>query len=205
MTAKGTREEIREEIRAFIAIDLPPAFLEAIGSLQDELRHSTKGIRWVKSGNIHLTLKFLGDVSGATLDELGEILASACKGHAPIELSMGSPGGFPNMERPRVIWLGLEGELEKLEALEEEIEKVCRPAGFPREKRSFHPHLTLGRVKDPRKASADMADLADLLGRAKTASAGTFTVNAVHLYKSDLTRDGAIYTKLKSFQLKQEK
>ena len=198
MTAKGAREEIR----AFIAIDLPPAFLEAIGSLQDELRHSTKGIRWVRSGNIHLTLKFLGDVSGATLDELGEILASACKGHAPIELSMGSPGGFPNMERPRVIWLGLEGELEKLEALKEEIEKVCRPAGFPREKRSFHPHLTLGRVKDPRKASAN---LADLLGRTKTASAGRFNVNAVHLYKSDLTRDGAIYTKLKSFPLKQEK
>lgn len=202
MTAKGAREEIREEIRAFIAIDLPPAFLEAIGSLQGELKDSTKGIRWVRSGNIHLTLKFLGDVGEEMIDELGEVLASACKGLAPIELSMGEPGGFPNMERPRVIWLGLEGELEKLEALKEEIEKVCRPAGFPREKRSFHPHLTLGRVKDPRKASAN---LADLLGRAKTASAGTVTVNAVHLYKSDLTRDGAIYTKLKSFPLKQEK
>ena len=202
MTSKGAREKISEEIRAFIAIDLPPAFLEAIDSLQGELRQSTKGIRWVKSGNIHLTLKFLGDVGGEMIDELGEALASACKGQPPIELSIGRPGGFPNIERPRVIWLGLEGELEKLGALKEEIEKACRPVGFPKEKRSFHPHLTLGRVKDQRKVSADMADL---IGRTKAAATGRFSVKAVHLYRSDLTRDGAVYTKLKSFPLKQEK
>lgn len=198
MTAKG----IKEETRAFIAIDLPPAFLEAIGSLQDELKTGTKGIRWVKSGNIHLTLKFLGDVRSELLNELGETLASVCRAHVPFELSMGKPGGFPNLERPRVIWLGLEGELEKLDALKQEIEKGCLPAGLPREKRAFHPHLTLGRVKDWRKASAT---LADLLGRTKTVTAGAFTVNAVHIYKSDLTQDGAVYTKLNSFPLKQEK
>jgi 2'-5' RNA ligase len=198
MTAKG----VKEEIRSFIAIDLPPAFLEAIGSLQDELKTGTKGIRWVKSGNIHLTLKFLGDVPSELLDELGEILASVCRGHAPLELSPGTPGGFPSLERPRVIWLGLEGELEELETLKQEIEKGCSSAGLPREKRSFHPHLTLGRVKNWRKASAT---LADLFGRTKAVSAATFTVKAVHLYRSDLTRDGAVYTKLKSFPLKQEK
>ena len=198
MTAKG----IKEEIRSFIAIDLPPAFLEAIGSLQDELKVGTKGIRWVRSGNIHLTLKFLGDVPEGLLDELGDILASVCKGHAPFELSMGKLGGFPNIERPRVIWLGLVGELEKLDVLKQEIEKGCSSAGLPREKRSFHPHLTLGRVKDWRKASAT---LADLFSRTKAVTADTFTVNAVHLYRSDLTRDGAVYTKLKSFPLKQEK
>ena len=198
MTAKG----IEEEIRSFIAIDLPPAFLEAIGSLQDELKVGTKGIRWVKSGNIHLTLKFLGDVPEGLLDELGEILASVCRTHAPFELSMGKSGGFPNLESPRVLWLGLVGELEKLDALMRNVEKGCSSVGLPREKRSFHPHLTLGRVKDWRKKGPD---LADLLGRTKAVSAGTFTVKAVHLYKSDLTRDGAVYTKLKSFPLKQEK
>lgn len=198
MSSKG----IRKEIRAFIAIDLPPAFLEAIGSLQDELKSRTKGIRWVKSGNIHLTLKFLGDIQEELLGELGEILTTACKAHAPFELSMGRPGGFPNIERPRVIWLGLEGELEKLDALKQEIEKGCQPAGFPREKRSFHPHLTLGRIKDWRKASAK---LADLFCRSEKAPADRFSVKAIHIYRSDLTRDGAVYTKLKSFPLKQEK
>ncbi len=201
MTAKGAREEIREEIRAFIAIDLPPAVLKAIGSLQDELKIGTKGIRWVKSGNIHLTLKFLGDIPEELLDELGEILASVCKSRPPFKLSPGTPGGFPNIERPRVIWLGLVGELEKLDVLKQEIEKGCSSAGLPREKRSFHPHLTLGRVKDWRRKGPN---LADLLGRTKAVTANTFSVNAVHLYKSDLTRDGAVYTKLKSFPLKQE-
>ena len=202
MTAKGPGEGIREEIRAFIAIDLPAALLDEIGRLQDDLKDRTKGIRWVKSGNIHLTLKFLGDMPSELLDELGEILASVCRGQAPLELSMGEPGGFPNMERPRVIWLGLLGELEKLDALVREIDEGCYSLGLPREKRAFLPHLTLGRVKDWRKISAD---LADLLGSAKAARAGRFAVNAVHLYRSDLTRDGAIYTKLKSFPLKQEK
>ena len=198
MAAKG----LKEEIRSFIAIDLPPVFIEAIGSLQDELKVGTKGIRWVKSGNIHLTLKFLGDLPEGLLEELGDILASVCRTHAPFGLSMGKSGGFPNLERPRVLWLGLEGELEKLDALMRNIEKGCSSVGLPREKRSFHPHLTLGRVKDWRKAAAT---LADLLGRTKTVSADTFSVNAVHLYRSDLTRDGAVYTKLKSFPLKQEK
>ncbi len=197
-----TAKEIKGEIRSFIAIDLPPAFLDAIDSLQDELKHSTKGIRWVRSGNIHLTLKFLGDVPSGLLDELGDILTSACRTHAPFELSMGKPGGFPNIERPRVIWLGLEGELDRLDALSQNIESGCLSAGLAEEKRSFHPHLTLGRVKDWRKASST---LADLFSRTKEVSSGTFTVNAVHLYKSDLTRDGAVYTKLKSFPLKQEK
>ncbi len=197
-----TAKEIEGEIRAFIAIDLPPAFLEAIGSLQDELKTGTKGIRWVRSDNIHLTLKFLGDIPEELLDELGEILASVCKSRAPLKLSPGTPGGFPNIERPRVIWLGLEGELEKLNALMRNIEKGCSSEGLPREKRSFHPHLTLGRVKDWRKASST---LADMLGMTQTISADTFSVNAVHLYKSDLTQDGAVYTKLKSFPLKQEK
>ena len=122
MTAKG----IEEEIRSFIAIDLPPTFLEAIGKLQDELKIGTKGIRWVKSGNIHLTLKFLGDMPEGLLDELGEILASVCRTHTPFELSMGKSGGFPNLERPRVLWLGLVGELEKLDALMRNIEKAVR-------------------------------------------------------------------------------
>lgn len=198
MTAKG----IKEETRAFIAIDLPPVFLEAIGSLQDELKTGRSGVRWVKSDNIHLTLKFLGEVPDKLLGELENVLTLVCNSHANLELSMGKPGGFPNIERPRVIWLGLEGELEKLDALKQEIEKGCSSVGLPREKRSFHPHLTLGRVKDWRKAAAT---LTDLLGRAKTVTADTFTVNAVHLYRSDLTRDGAVYTKLKSFPLKQEK
>jgi len=197
-----TEKEIKGEIRSFIAIDLPPAFLEAIGSLQDELKIGRTGIRWVKSGNIHLTLKFLGDIPEGLLDERGDILASVCKGHVPFGLSMGKPGGFPSLERPRVIWLGLEGELDRLDALSQNIESGCLSAGLAEEKRSFHPHLTLGRVKDWRKISAN---LADLIGRAGAVSAGTFTVNAVHLYKSDLTRDGAVYTKLKSFPLKQEK
>jgi len=198
MTAKG----IREEIRSFIAIDLPPPFLEAVGRMQDELKISAKGIRWVRSGNIHLTLKFLGDIREELLGELGELLASGCKAHAPLELSMGRPGGFPDIERPRVIWLGLEGELEKLELLRQEIEKVCSTLGLPREKRPFHPHLTLGRIKDWRKSPANMAELLD---GAEAPPAGRFSVRAVHLYRSDLTRDGAIYTKLKSFPLKQEK
>ncbi|MDT8317423.1 MAG: RNA 2',3'-cyclic phosphodiesterase [bacterium] len=198
MSAKG----IKEEIRSFIAIDLPLNFLEAIGRLQDELKIATKGVRWVRRGNIHLTLKFLGDIREELLGELGEILATTCKAHAPFELSIGRAGGFPNIDRPQVIWLGLMGDLEKLESLRQGIEKGCSSLGLTREKRPFHPHLTMGRIRNWRNVPVN---LATLLNEVEAAPSGRFSVRAVHLYRSDLTRDGAVYTKLKSFPLKQEK
>lgn len=189
-------------LRAFIAIEIPAEIHQAIEKETAQLRARLNAslVRWVPSGNIHLTLKFLGDVSPANLDLLEQMLNAEVGQHQAFELAFGGLGAFPNPKRPRVIWIGIQAPAG-LGALQYGIEAATATIGYPGEQRSFSPHLTIGRVKQ-NVGSPGMQRIRAMLEETQVGPLGTALVGAVHLYKSDLKPTGAEYTKLISASLK---
>ena len=138
-----------EQIRAFIAVELPPAVREAVEGVVRELRSGIgDGVRWVRPEGVHLTLKFLGDIDAGSVPAVSRAMAQCAASAAPFDLFLEGVGVFPNARRPRVIWIGLGGALEPLLALQHSIDRELEGLGFARERRPFTPHLTLGRVRD---------------------------------------------------------
>jgi 2'-5' RNA ligase len=190
-------------IRAFIAIELSPEIQERLEGVSAQLKGRLEGapVRWVPIENIHLTLKFLGDVSLSNLDMLKKILAGVSSMHRDFEISAGGLGAFPKIQNPRVIWVGLEAPAE-LAGLQHAIDQETARLGYAREDRPFSPHLTLGRVS--RNATAgDIHGIADVLGGFKVGFLGVACVEAVHLFRSDLNPGGAVYTRLFTAALKE--
>lgn len=188
-------------VRAFIAIDISPAIHEQLHQVCEHLDGVLDGmpVRWVPIENIHLTLKFLGDVSETNLVHINEALTTAGAAHKPFELSVGGLGVFPSVHRPRVIWVGVETN-DKCHSFQQRIETDAERLGYVAEKREFSAHLTLGRVN--RSASSqEVREIGELLSEEKQGFLGAERVSAVHLYKSDLKPSGAVYTKLFSTPL----
>ena len=189
-------------LRTFIAVEIPPEIHQAIekktAPIQATLNKSL--VRWVPTNNIHLTLKFLGDVSPTNLEMLAQMLNVEVAQHQAFEMAFGGLGAFPNPRRPRVIWIGIQAPAG-LEALQHGIEAAAATLGYPAEQRSFSPHLTVGRVKQ-KVGSAGMQKIRAVLEETKIGSLGTTQVTAVHLFKSDLKPTGAEYTRLFSAPLK---
>ena len=138
-----------EQIRSFIAIELPDNVKLALGRLQGKIKNASRApVRWVEPGIIHLTLKFLGDTDTAIIGDITKAMEEAARGAQPFNIEVGGLGVFPNLQRVQIVWVGLSGELEKLGQLQKRIETNLNPLGFKPEARSFTPHLTLGRVRD---------------------------------------------------------
>ncbi len=177
-------------IRAFIAIEIPEQLQTVLGRVSRELTRglTPRSVRWVKPQNVHLTLRFLGDVQPDKLDHIKRGIDEVVVRTAPLTLSLDSIGCFPNTKRPRIIWIGLAGDLDQLSMLHRTIEHMLDPLGWEPERRKFHPHLTLGRVKDP----GIVADANLPWGR--TLAQGRFIVDAVHIVESRLFPTGAIYS-----------
>jgi len=187
-------------LRAFIAIDIPPEIKKAISSQTASLRkESGHAVRWVAVENIHLTLKFLGEVSSDNLELLAQSLHSDCSRTVPFTVSVEKLGCFPNPRRPRVLWIGLAIPPE-LNRLRRQVEASAARLGYAPDDKPFSPHLTIGRVRE-QAAPAELQGLRGLLERATVANLGTFAVNEVHLYKSDLKPEGPIYTRLTTARL----
>ena len=184
-------------IRSFIAIDLPDATRQGLAAVQEQLRQSRAGVRWVKPSSIHLTLKFLGNIPAAQVEDIALALAQEVRDEAPITLGAAGLGAFPSRRKPRVIWIGMEGEVQRLTRIQARVENALEPLSFVREKRSFRPHLTIGRVKDRRRLQA----LIDAMAELKIPEFDSFDVTEIILYKSDLRPTGAIYTKLHRMSL----
>ena len=185
-----------QSVRAFIAIELSPDILAQVGRLQDRVREDLPPglVRWVHPAGIHLTLKFLGDVDQAALPEIEQALRAACAPHAPFDLRVADMGCFPNPRRPRVVWIGIEDESCSLAPLQRDVERAIAPLGFPTDRRGFHPHLTLGRVKE-RRQTAQLEALGAYVARAKV-RVGQMAVDSVHLMRSELLPGGAVYSAL---------
>jgi 2'-5' RNA ligase len=184
-------------IRSFIAIELPDEIRQVLAQVQKELKRDVIGIRWVDSGSIHLTLKFLGPILPEQVVAIAAAVGAIVHGEPPLALNVSGLGAFPNARRPRVIWVGIVGEVERLGRLQARLEETLEPLGFPREQRSFRPHLTLGRVKDPRRPP----DLTRALAETTVPASNPFDVHEILVYKSDLRPTGAIYTKLQHLPL----
>lgn len=194
--------EAAEGIRSFIAVELPRETREWLGQIIDRLKtNSSTAAKWVEPEGIHLTLKFLGDVPAARIEEISETMDLACEGIPPFSLETTGLGAFPNLNRVQVIWIGLGGEIDKLKQLQQRTESSLEVIGFPPEARAFSPHLTLARVRQYA-SPEERLELGRLITRTQTGTASRFTVNAVNLMRSQLTRAGAIYSRIGSVELK---
>jgi 2'-5' RNA ligase len=189
-------------IRAFIAIELSQAIRLKLDETSHWLQSQLTGvpIRWVAVNNIHLTLKFLGEVSTSNLDLLQSMLDACLKCVSPFEFSVGQVGAFPNPKRARVLWVGVSAPPE-LKAAQRGIEAQMESLGYPREGRPFSPHLTLGRVgKDAH--PNHLQAIGRALESSQVSTLGSMQVQAVHLFKSDLQPGGAVYTRIHTSQLR---
>ena len=189
MTAERT-------IRAFLALDPPEEILREIERIQDRLRKLIRGdLRWVRPEGIHLTLKFFGDVSENAVVNISVVAGQAAAAVGSFELAIGGTGVFPDPSRPRVVYLGMNGEVARLVTFQQGLERALREIGFPPEERPFRPHLTLGRIKSPK----GLTGLAEALEKEKTVTAGRFTASGLSLFQSELTPRGAVYTRLAGY------
>ena len=179
-------------IRSFIAIELPEETLQNLAAIQEQLKGSRAGVRWVKPGSIHLTLKFLGNIPAAQVDEIAAAATQVVVDEPPITLCAAGLGAFPSYRKPRVIWVGLRGEVDRLTNVQAGLEKALEPLGFALEGRGFRPHLTIGRVKDRR----GLQSLIEAMSTQELPEFNSFDADEIILYKSDLRPTGAIYTKL---------
>ena len=183
-------------IRTFIALPLPPDWTEALGYVIAGLRSELPaGVRWVDPAGIHLTLKFLGATNPAVANRIVDALTFQMAAAATPQLTLSGLGTFPPGRNPRVIWAGVSGDPVTVEALRERAEMAAISLGWSPERRSFRPHLTLGRVRD-RVPAKQREAIADVISRAVLPAAAMWRPDMVRLYRSELTPRGAIYTSL---------
>jgi len=190
-----------DTIRSFVALTLPADIIAHAAGLQSALKARGLRLRWVKPQNLHLTLKFLGDIPAADAGDVGVAMQRASQGAAPLALAVQGMGVFPGIRRPRVLWIGLGGQVEALQSLYARIEDALADLGFAREKRGFKAHLTLARFK-ARVAPVDLLQAFEELGNY---APKPFAAKHLVLYKSDLRPQGAVYTPLTEVFLDQER
>ncbi len=178
----------------FVAVELPDSVRNALAGAQAALKRRGLGaLHWVRPEAIHLTLKFLGETPAERVQEIEAAIGRAMDGSGPIELTLAAPGVFGS-KRPRVIWMGLEGDVSRLAVLQHRMEAEMVALGFPREERPFSPHLTLARVPPELAQISRVAIMKALTGTQPLT--GAFRVTEVSLMRSELKPDGAVYTRL---------
>ena len=189
-------------LRSFIAIEIPVEIQNAISHSTTALQRALPKpiIRWVSPQNVHLTLKFLGDVSPANLERLAEVLKIEAAVHGMFSMPVGGIGAFPTSRRARVIWIGLEAP-PALVALQRGVEAASARLGYTREDRPFSPHLTIGRVGQ-NVTAADLQKIRTALDGTSVGSLGMVDVNAIHIFKSDLQPGGSVYSHLFALPMK---
>jgi 2'-5' RNA ligase len=188
-------------LRAFIAVEIPLALRQTVCTATSKLRKEIEElVRWVPIENMHLTLKFLGDVAPSNVELLSQMLRAEADLFHCFELRLNGLGSFPNLKRPRVIYIGIHAPAA-LESLQRGIESTSRRLGYESEERGFSPHLTIGRVKQNITATEQQA-IRHALEGAKIDSLGVARVDSVQLFKSDLRPTGSVYTRLFSAPLK---
>jgi 2'-5' RNA ligase len=184
-------------IRSFIALELPQEMGAGLERVTGRLRSAAGEVRWVKTKDIHLTLKFLGEVEEERLPELIGCIEGCLRGIPPFSIAVRDLGAFPSDHSPQVIWIAAADESGSLAGMQRSLEDGLACIGFKKEKRPFSAHFTLGRLKSPRGKEAVRRGLAEL----HNTDCGSFTAGAVSLFKSDLNPSGPVYTVLKSFSL----
>lgn len=197
-------------IRTFVAIELDEEIRKAIAGTQrqvqeqlmKQLRHTASDVRvqWVRPDSIHLTLKFLGDIDEARVEDIRAALLSAVGTQSRLTVEVGGLGVFPDLRLPRVLWVGLSGQVDALMRVAAEVEAALTGVGFPPESRPLSPHLTLARIKErSREVGKGLAESGLMTQPFRV---GSLAVHAVCLMKSDLKPSGAVYSRLVEVPLK---
>jgi len=184
-----------QTIRTFIAVELPSSIQEQLDNLTFRLKGTgNMPVRWTPAKNIHLTLQFLGDTPDSKIAQLSQLLMDVAASFHSFTISLNGIGAFPNKNRPRIIWIGVQAPPE-LYALQKMIEENSKSMGFETEDRRFSPHLTLGRVVKET-SSQQISVLSSLLTNIHIEDLGTMNVESISLIKSDLNPSGAVYKNL---------
>lgn len=188
-----------ETIRSFIAIELPPQVKQGLDRLQEQLKPFTpKGVKWVDPGSIHLTIKFLGEVQSDRISLISKTLVDAVKKIKAFSVGVEGLGVFPDPRRPRVLWVAVVGDVDKLVILQQAVDTALSPLGFVKENRAFVPHLTLARLRDDMPPQVRQSFGQRFLA-AKLESLPLHKVESLNLMKSQLTPGGAIYSRIESY------
>ena len=186
-----------ELIRCFVAIEIPEELKNKIDDYISSLKQIAPEIKWIKAKNLHITLKFLGEIQQELLFQVQDELSAIPKVVNPFKISISEVGFFPNQFKPRVVWLGLHNDNNNsIFKLHEWIDKKLESLGFEREKRRFSPHLTLGRIK----LASNYQQLVEYINQHKFQSY-SFNIPEVVIMKSMLKPTGAVYSQLKTFSL----
>ena len=187
-------------IRAFIAVTLPEPLAGLVSEVQQKLKAQGLRIAWVPPGNVHLTLKFLGDIESADIDPISAVMFDCALRIEPLTFTARGLGVFPDLRRPRVVWLGITGDMPQLIAFQKDLDNRLAALGsgrFKLEDKPFKGHLTLGRIK----ARLDAGILVKAFRETGRVESHAFTVDAIHLIQSRLTSSGSIYMPLKRVAL----
>ncbi|PIP48409.1 MAG: RNA 2',3'-cyclic phosphodiesterase [Chloroflexi bacterium CG23_combo_of_CG06-09_8_20_14_all_45_10] len=183
-------------MRSFIAIELPQNVKNGLAQLRSELERAEHPfVKWVNPESIHLTLKFLGNVPFKQVAEITKAIETASKGIPPFHLEISGLGEFPNLKQPRVLWVGIKGEIDKLVSWQQNIDLALASLGFAKEERPFVPHLTLARIRQGA-SPKERKSFGELVMSTSFEISYPFDVEAVSLMRSQLTPAGAIYTRL---------
>jgi 2'-5' RNA ligase len=186
-----------DQIRTFVACEIPREIRSDIGHIQENLKRRRLRLKWVRPENLHLTFSFLGEVPVERLETIAASIGRAAEDVAPLSLTAKGVGVFPGIRRARVVWVGIGGQHRRLLALQAAVAGALAGVGFAQEKRPYKGHLTIGRVKsaiDPRRLAEALTEFSDF----ETAS---FVVDAVVVFRSQLRPDGPVYTRLHTVQL----
>lgn len=185
-----------EKIRCFIAVELPQDVKDSLAASQSRLKRAGDGaVKWVAPEGIHLTLKFLGSVDAEKIQAITLAIAQAAKGTGTLKLATRGIGAFPSWQRVRVVWVGLEGDVDRLKILQERADEALKPLGFAPEARAFSPHLTLGRVRET-VGSVERHKLGEALSAVNAEGSSDWTATELSLMRSELRPTGAIYSQL---------
>jgi 2'-5' RNA ligase len=186
------------KIRSFLAFELPLEIETVVTRVSEELKKSSLNAKWAKSGNIHLTVVFMGDVETDEIPAIKEEVGKVCLMYGAFDISLKGLGCFPHMRKPRVLWVGLDGDLERMSLFRDALQEHLIPFGIKEEKRRFKPHLTLGRFRKPKRTDSEELDL---LSRYGDVTSPACSLTELALFKSELKPDGARYTRLSVWPL----
>ena len=191
-----------EQIRSFVAIELPEGVRKGLARLRDELeRDEHRFVKWVDPGGMHLTLKFLGNIPSKRVTEVTGAMEEATQGIYPFRLEISGLGAFPGLKQVRVFWVGIGGEVDKLSKLQQTIDAALAALGFAKEERPFVPHLTLARIRQGA-SPPERRSFGELVDSTIFEEKYPVEVEAVNLMKSQLTPVGAVYTRLSVVRLR---
>ncbi len=196
MTGRG------DTVRVFIALDIPAVAKQRLADTVDTLKGSiTHGMRWVDPAGIHLTLKFLGNINRGLVGDVKHAMERASETACPFSLCLSDVGVFPNSRQPRVLWAGVDGNLEPLQSLQEQVDAAMSELGFSLDNRPFNPHLTLGRVRD-NVSPKQRSQIGSTVAATTVEASDSWCVEETHLIQSNLSPSGATYTSLGSEPLR---